>query len=304
MQLKEIYKTLHKPTLSEQEFISLTESASQRSNYKVFWIPKPNGTKRMIEEPQPELKEIQRALLPVLSEFPLHPTVYGLGGSDRCAVANAKAHVLHRVIVKMDIKQFFPNTWLHQYLYAVDESTDEGFAETFKSLWPLLFIRDTLVNQYRLPTGAPTSPLVSSIAFTPMDTKLHVLALQYSMNYTRYIDDLTFSGDEYPDGLQKKVAQLVGDYGYAVNHKKSQLLYRGNHTQIVTGVCINEGIGIGKAYKRTLRAELDKYAREGKELDEHMHGKLNYVRQLSPSLCTKFQEYFLNRRKHFANPES
>ena len=105
-------------------------------------------------------------------------------------------------------------------------------------------------------------PFLSSISFALGDYELNDLAKSSNLIYTRYIDDLTFSGNKYPTFFQKKVNNIVRKYGYLLNHKKSQILYRDNDRQIVTGVCINKKINISKDYKMKIRAELDKYANE------------------------------------------
>jgi len=267
--------------------------------YNTFKIPKANGKTRIIEEPKPQLKFIQRALLPLLQQLPRSPYVYGLGGIND-AVSNGYYHVDSKVIVKMDVKAFFPSTTLTHYWKALDANkgiSDELFA-LLEHAASFMFI-EKIKGEIRLPTGAPTSPLVSSICFGTADIELQAIAWMMDMGYTRYMDDLTFSGNKYPPGLQKAVNAIIEKHGYKTNHKKSVVLYRDNHPQIVTGVGVNSTPGVGKAYKRKLRAELDTYARQGTSLGPLMLGKLNYVGMVNHLQKVKFLNYFEKRKQRW-----
>ena len=48
----------------------------------------------------------------------------------------------------------------------------------------------------RLPQGAPTSAALANLSAFALDLRLAGLARSFGVQYTRYSDDLTFSGDE------------------------------------------------------------------------------------------------------------
>lgn len=281
-----------------EEFLQLAEDPSSPKYYNIFSIPKPNGKQRMIEEPAAGLKYTQQAILKVLNKVvPLHPAVHGLG--ERAVLQNARAHQGRRIVVKMDVYKFFPWTDINKFRH--------GFIQLLQHLEPadrikagdfvmqaekFCFIDDH--TKLRLPTGAPTSPYVSAIAFTGADYLLADYAQKNNLVYTRYIDDMTFSGDSYPSGLQREVRQIVEASGYLVNREKTERLYSDNHPQVITGVQIN-GNGIPKQYRRNLRAELDHHARLHTELDDVLKGKLAFIAQVNGDLADKFHHYFDER---------
>jgi len=292
--------------ISKERFHELAFRDGNPEFYKVFRIPKPNGKYRVIEEPIPDLKLIQKCLLSILHKYPLAPEVYGLGGNN--FIQNAKKHAENRVVIKIDILRFFPETTDIYFDFAVTRALslrfiDKELADTLRIAQSFFFLTDRRGIR-RLPTGAPTSPIVSSICFSPLDEVLQTEALCHNLVYSRYIDDLIFSGPEYPEGFQKRVVQIVQEYGYRVNHEKSQVLYADNHNQEITGITVNSSHGIPKTYRQNLRAELDHHARHSRELNESLQGKLAYVYQINPPLRDKFQKYFSKRVTYWHNQEN
>jgi RNA-directed DNA polymerase len=288
------------------EFYSCWSTActNNSQHYRHFTIRKANGSKRYIQAPSDSLKTIQKDLIRVVRHrVPLYINgIYGLGGQSYSAIANASYHRgSHNVIIKMDIKDFFPSTTIYHYTNAITSrlGTFINHIEVLEALRPLLFC--CINDQYRLPTGSPASPIVSAVCFSPVDTLLDTLARYNNLVYTRYIDDLTFSGFQYPDNFQKSVTRACESHGYRINHAKSEVLYKNNHKQIVTGVVINTStVRVDREYRRQVRAELDHLARDGGEISPKLRGKINYIRQVDPDTYSKFQEYFLRRQNHWA----
>lgn len=270
---------------------------SPTSIYKFYKIPKPDGTKRSIEEPIEPLKTIQRCLLTMFNQFPFHPSANGHKGTN--ATENAIKHMNAKIIVKMDVKQFFPHVREEHFTRAVEcilGEDDPLLARKLNLTIPFCFIQ-SLRGHLRLPTGAPTSPIISSIAFTPVDIELDEMAQRHGMTYTRYIDDLTFSTSEkYHRGFQAEVNGIVKKYGFRLNHKKSQVLYRDNDLLMVTGVAVNNHEpSVGRTYKRQLRAELEYQARQSTKLTKQLEGKLAYVNQVSKVQYNSLISYFHKR---------
>lgn len=268
-------------------------------NYKKYTIPKPNGQKRPVEEPKGYLKEIQKALIPIFEQFPLTGCCYSKKGSSAIDHAGHH-HGTGDVVVKMDIKKFYPNVKFENFEYALNKTHHAFLSDELREILltaaQFCFIRKG--GSLVLPTGSPTSPIIANIVATPLDNELNGLAYTSNMQYTRYMDDLIFSGNHYPSGLQKNVNTIVKNYGFHINHEKSKILYRNNDQQCITGVVIN-GNGIPKSYKRNLRAILDLYARENLPLDAELRGKLAYVKSVDNSLYNYFQKYFLKRQKRY-----
>lgn len=263
-------------------------------------IPKPDGTLRHLQVPCTDLKHLQKKYLRLLKDhinLEAYP-IYGLGGAGRSAQAHAAQHLGKNVVVKMDIKKFFPNTKPYHLDIATEtlvDVADPYISHLQKNKWLVFFL--TQKPEYdHLPTGAPTSPWISSFCFLPADDLLIELANSHNMTYTRYIDDLIFSGDSYPAGLQKEVCAIVKKFNYTINHKKSQVLYAGNHTQNITGVATNsKEPRITREYRRELRTALNTFAKYGVPLTDKYQGRLAYVRQVNPLQYTQLMQYYHKR---------
>ena len=106
-----------------------------------------------------------------------------------------------------------------------------------------------------LPQGAPTSPALSNIVGYEMDRKLSALAAEYGLTYTRYADDLTFSGDVFPkEQIIPQVKRIIRDEKFEPNHKKTHFMNQSSR-KIITGVSVASGVKltIPKSKKREIR---------------------------------------------------
>lgn len=103
-----------------------------------------------------------------------------------------------------------------------------------------------------LAAGAPTSPALSNIVGYEMDKKLAALAAEYGLTYTRYADDLTFSGDVFSkEQIIPRIKQIIRDEKFEPNHKKTRFINEYGR-KIITGVSVSSGakLTIPKARKR------------------------------------------------------
>lgn len=279
-------------------------SSSSPSNYKIFRIPKKDpGDYRQIEEPVLKLKVIQKSIIKFLEVFPFESCVYGIKGTS--AIDHALQHEGKTVIIKVDIFKFFPSTcdWhivqkgLLNFVTTLDLKELQNFREQVVTFLPFCLFKDS--SKQRLPTGAPSSPILANIAFSTADIFLKDLAEKNSLTYTRYMDDLIFSGDKHPKReFRTKLQQIIKDNNYRINYKKGyQVLYKETSKQLVTGVRLNNNEArVNKEYKNNLRSAINHYIKEGnREFSSELTGKLNYVRQLNPKLYEKFIEYFQRR---------
>ncbi len=105
-----------------------------------------------------------------------------------------------------------------------------------------------------LPTGAPTSPVISNLVCLSMDDELNKFAIKNDYGYTRFADDLTFSGDLNPDeNFKDELTSILEKYGFKLNFKKYRVLSK-HIRQTVTGIVVNEKLNVNRDYKRKLRA--------------------------------------------------
>ena len=157
------------------------------SHYRPVFIPKKDGTARRLFVPDAILKQIQKRILEVLllpMEISPHATAYRDGGSPR---RNALPHLMPPMLLKLDIHAFFDSIFYQQVKAAAFPPTI--YAEPLRILLTLL-----CYHKDALPQGAPTSPAISNLVMRDFDDQLGLWCRTRGIVYTRYCDDLTFSG--------------------------------------------------------------------------------------------------------------
>lgn len=261
-----------------------TVSNQIETHYHPVVIPKKSGGRRKLLVPDALLRTIQRNLLHhVLEEFQISEfaCAYKKGTS---IVDNARPHVGAKLVLKLDIQDFFDQiTWILVYQNAFPGTHFPPAIR--KMLTEFCCVRD------RLPQGAPTSPTVSNLVMRPFDVHMGEWCREREIRYTRYCDDLTFSGAFAPKEVIRKVRGFLQVYGFELNRKKTRVLGRGN-AQSVTGIVVNEKAQVSRAYRRKLRQEVylfDRYGiktAEGPKNDERerrrLLGKMRYVLSVNP----------------------
>jgi RNA-directed DNA polymerase len=229
----------------DQSLLGEIARESEDSYYR-FSLPKRSGQRRWIDAPLGPLKECQRRLLDrILYRIPIHEAAHGFV-PGRSILTNARCHETQPWVIKFDIKNFFPST------------TRDQVMETLQCLSKLSLSDAELIGTLLtrggvLPQGAPTSPHMANSVFRAIDENLSALAREYGMSYTRYADDLTFSGSSIPIDLEKRVKLLVGEGGYHLAHQKTRRM--GQHQrQMVTGLVVNNRARLPRPVRRRLRA--------------------------------------------------
>ena len=101
----------------------------------------------------------------------------------------------------------------------------------------------------RLPQGAPTSPALANLIFQPVDLRLSQLANDWQCAYTRYADDIAFSGNgSFDIDDIDEVANILDEYHFKVNKSKSRIVGSGGR-QLLAGLVVNQA-GLPPRYKR------------------------------------------------------
>lgn len=257
-------------------------------HYHPVSLPKRDGSCRLLSVPDPQLKRIQRRIAQVLlAPMPVSPyaMAYRYGAS---VVRNAAQHVGRPAVLKLDIRHFFDSI-----LYAsVKEAAfpAEIYGEPLRILLTILcYHRDGL------PQGAPSSPAISNLVLRTFDDETAAWCRDRKIRYTRYCDDLTFSGSFEPEAVIAFVREQLRKRGFFLNEKKSVFVPAGRQ-QVVTGIVVNETPNAPAEYRRRLRQELrfcrkfgvsDHMARLGIPGSEehylhHLLGRVNYVLQIAP----------------------
>ena len=228
------------------------------NNYKVFKIKKHNGELRTICEPNYILKNIQRKILDnilIKKDISKYAKAYHKGISLK---DNAECHVNKDLILKLDIKNFFDNI----SFYAIYKSCFQDYP---KNIGMLLTYLCTYYNV--LPQGAPTSAYISNLVMKAFDEKLGVWCEENNISYTRYSDDMTFSGNFNPSIVIIRVRKMLGKLGLKLNDKKIAVIGK-NKQQLVTGIVVNEHMQVPSNYRKKIRQEIYFIKKYG--LEEHL----------------------------------
>ncbi|MHC4938074.1 MAG: reverse transcriptase family protein [Planctomycetota bacterium] len=221
-----------------------------RTAYRKTSIPKRSGGRRLLHVPDDKTKDLQRRILHrLLARLRAHGAAHGFE-RNRSIATNARPHVGHAVVVRMDIVDFFGSTGaekVERYLRRV------GWHAKAARL-----LTDLVTHRRCLPQGAPTSPRLSNLVNMLLDEQLSRLARRRNAVYTRYADDLTFSFPRDPGrkvyALIQQAARIVRAHGYAI-HERKKLSIRRRHTrQTVTGLVVNERVRLPRTTRRWLRA--------------------------------------------------
>lgn len=222
-------------------------------HYGSFKIPKGGGRFRLITPPKPELKRIHRRLLTFLSahkEWP--PWVHG-GIPHRSIFTNAEPHVGRTMVANLDVRDFFPTTATTRVQEALERN---HLPPDVARLLAELTTYSPAGGERCLPQGSPTSTFLANLVFEQADDRFVRLCRKHNLRYTRYVDDLTFSGDRNFRDLKGGLIQVVTDFGYCVSTEKVGFTGR-NKRQIVTGLVVNDKLRPTRAFivalKRLIR---------------------------------------------------
>jgi len=210
----------------------LSMSRNPEYYYRTYKIKKYGGGTRQIEAPRRFLKLVQRWIYDyILSGVNLPMSVHGfVPGKD--IFSNARVHLDSRNIMVVDIQDFFPSIGSKSVRHVFSELHFP--VKVANRLTGLSTFRD------RLPQGAPTSPALANIIFSPVDVYLIHLAEEWECNYTRYADDLIFSGDRvFSKGDTAQISKILGESGFTINTKKTRIIGSGAR-QMITGLVANQ----------------------------------------------------------------
>lgn len=292
-------------------------------HYDYRWVPKRDGSSRLIEAPKARLKAIQRRVLrEVLAAIPPHDAAHGFrpGRSVRSFV---EPHAGRAVVLKLDLADFFP-TILRARVIALFRTAGypEGVAEALaglctnrvpSSLWrrPDAPASDSearrtrlLYGKAHLPQGAPTSPTLANLGAYRLDCRLTGLAASAEARYTRYADDLAFSGDadfaRSVDRFRVHVAAIILEEGFRPNFRKTRVMGRAAR-QCLAGAVLNDRPNIPRDDFDALKATLHNCARHGPEPQNrsahpdfraHLLGRIAHVGTLNPARAGKLKVLF------------
>jgi hypothetical protein len=223
-------------------------SNNLEKHYHNVFIPKSDGTKRKLSVPDLILKNVQRSIVDnILAYYPIskYATAYKVGSSVQ---KNARPHVNKKKILKLDIEGFFDNIIYSRVKDVV--FYEDKFSEPIRILLTMLcYYRESL------PQGAPTSPAITNIIMYDFDEKIGEYCAEKGVSYTRYCDDMTFSGEFDEKEIITLVREELRKLGLFLKNRKTALI-NNSKRQTVTGIVVNKKINLTKEYKKKIRQEV------------------------------------------------
>ena len=260
------------------------------TQYSLFDLPKRAGGIRTICSPNNELKRLQRAILEeILWDYKMPAHVHGCV-RGRSIATNARPHINKPLVITIDIKDFFSSVTAPtvRKIYQQSFGCDDKAADLLTTL--------TTYGNF-LPQGAPTSPTLANIAALPLDSSIQAICAEKSIvcAYTRYVDDITISGDNKLALMLGPFYRAVASHGFKANADKLKV-GRPSERQKVTGVVVNKKLNPPKKLIRKVRQLLyycDKFGIEEHcermditpvEFLRDLYGLMGYIHMLQPEL--------------------
>jgi len=296
--------------------LARTTNAVPLQHYRVGHRVARSGTIRVLEAPKPRLRRSQRFLLDeLLSQIPPHDAARGFrpGGSVH---SYAAPHAGRPVVLRLDLEAFFASVSVAR-VYGIwrsagyPEPVAHRLAGLTTSVLPLAAWRviprpaDEQLHAAHwrlgrrlaaphLPQGGPTSPALANLAAFGLDVRLTGLARSWGGRYTRYADDLAFSGGPgWRNGTSRileVIEEIVRDEGFRLNPRKTGVMPRGGR-QMLGGLVVNERPRVARGEVDLLRAILHNCRVHGPSsqnragvpaFEEHLLGRISWVAQHDP----------------------
>lgn len=283
-------------------------------HYRYYWRSKRRkGSARLIEAPKFRLKQIQRCLLgTLLNRIPPHSAAHGFR-PGRSALTYVEPHTNSQVVVRLDLRDFFASIPVGRlfglYRFAgypedvvnvlVGLSTTSAPRDVMNNMPEPPHEREReriarLYGEMHVPQGAPTSPALANLCCYRLDQRLTGLAAYWGGTYSRYADDLLFSGGaKLRTGSRSLIvgaAAISQEEGFELNLRKSRVMPTGRRQQ-AAGLILNARPNVPREDFDRLKAILhnccqhgpDSQNRDGHpEFQQHLLGRIAFVRAIHP----------------------
>jgi hypothetical protein len=295
--------------LADVKGLTLKQDVAKLRHYVTIRLPRRRGKARLLEAPKPTLKAIQRRILhEILDLIPPHEAAHGFR-AGRSIVSYVEPHVGRRIVLRFDLRDFFASVSAARVL-AIFRTV--GYPhEAARLLTGLCTTRtpDEVPAEPRwrrrhLPQGAPTSPALANLAAYRLDVRLHALAQKLGAGYTRYADDLAFSGDSRLERAAKRVQELAAviaaEEGFELHFRKSRFMRQGVRQQLA-GVVVNARPNLQRGVYDVLKATLHNCVHHGPaaqnraghaDFRRHLQGRIAHAKMLHPDRGAKLQAMF------------
>lgn len=265
------------------------------------------GKKRIIVYPVDTYKELLRRIdKRILSRLDFPGTFQGAvkGGST---IKNAQIHIGQSVLVKFDLKSFYPNIKPQQVFNAFIK---RGFSRSTAEI--ITKIVTVQIPKPHLPQGFPPSPKIALMVLENFEKRLYQLQKKHGWKVGFWIDDIAISGNIPIDNFKRTIIKMLEEEGFIVNEGKTTIIKRGGR-KVITGLIVSEKINVPKEMVDAINTDIyvitkfgvhDFYSGRGKlngykseqRVKTSLLGKINYVIQINPTtgakLKTKYDKIF------------
>jgi retron-type reverse transcriptase len=300
-----------KLTTEDIVWLAYERSTTETDHYTRFEIPKRSGGSRLISSPKPKMRLAQSWINQNVLEK-LTPSQYCYAFRPNLSIVdNATQHLGKSVIVKLDVKDFFPSITFNRVRGYFEHL---GYNPGVSTVLALLCtdaprVRITVkghsqivaVGARSLPQGACTSPALANLIASRLDARLAGLIESFSgqWSYTRYADDLTFSTTEPEAEIGQLIAavnHIAKDENFEIKSEKTRIM-RSPRRQSVTGLIVGDEVRIPKATIKKMRALFHNIETKGKDVvSEELgkdamnvaHGYWAYLHMVSPTQANKY----------------
>lgn len=344
-----IFTLYHLSLLSDTHFKYLHSIVERKTNpYYNFLINKIHGGKRNISSPNFYLKRVQNFIKSEILDTnhvsnQISECVFSYRKA-RSIVDNAKSHIGAKWIIKADIENFFDSIkeyHIYHFFHSLGYSSLLSLELSRLTTWPSCDINSdsdlsqdgsfnediTFTSKYKfycssapigsLPQGAPTSPPLSNIIFSPIDKKFIILSEKYGYIYTRYADDLFFSTRNNINihsarNFLNEVRNILNYSNYRMNHKKTRIVLP-RSKKVITGIVITDNkILLDRKFKDEIKMNIFFAEKNGLEAQrkfikfhgnahtflKYLLGKLNFANQVEPYFANIWKKRLLNLAKN------
>ena len=309
----EVAKALNLP-IPRLRWLAFHSEASTVTHYVRFHVPKKSGGMRELSAPHHDLAATQQwILMHILEKIPTHDAAHGFV-PGRGTMSNATPHVGRATVINLDLKDFFPSITFPRVKGIFQEL---GYSPAVSTVLALLCTEcprrkveyngktyHVATGLRALPQGACTSPALSNLLARRLDSRLSGIAKKLAFTYTRYADDITFSGTKEAGAktgyLLARVRHIVADEKLTVNEDKTRV-QKPNARQSVTGIVVNQRPNVPRRMRRRLRAILHHAKKEGlakQNRQNHQNfagwlaGMIAYTQMVSPDMGKRFRDTF------------
>jgi RNA-directed DNA polymerase len=312
--------------LADVRSLERTVAAERLRNYRYRAMRRQGGLPRIIEAPKARLKEIQRWILrEILDHVAPHEAAHGFS-QGRSVLSHARLHTGQSVVLRLDLKDFFASipagrvfgifrtlgygAPVAHVLTGLSTNTIPAavWREVSQTVEPRLVQQQFWLGRQlatpHLPQGAPTSPALANLTAFRLDRRLAGLATSAGLRYSRYADDLVFSGPRQSrrrrDRFRELVAEIARDESFSINASKSTLRTAAAR-QSVCGIVVNVRLNVTRAEYDRLRAILHNAVRHGPEsqnqtgiadFQAHLRGRIAWVASLNRTRGDKLRRAF------------